>query len=43
MDQETFNLGIRKLLETVGVSSQREIKLQSWHGSRHFPDRVERG
>ena len=26
MDQETFNLGIRKFLKTVGVSSQREIE-----------------
>ena len=26
MDQETFNLSIRRLLKTVGVSSQREIK-----------------
>jgi hypothetical protein len=26
MDQETFNLSIRKLLKTVGVSSQREIE-----------------
>jgi len=27
MDQETFNLSIRKFLKTVGVSSQREIEL----------------
>ena len=26
MDQETFNLGIRKFLKTVGVNSQREIE-----------------
>ena len=26
MDQEIFNLSIRKLLRTVGVSSQREIE-----------------
>ncbi len=26
MDQDTFNLGIRKFLKTVGVSSQREIE-----------------
>ena len=26
MDQETFNLSIRKLLKTVGVSSQHEIE-----------------
>ena len=26
MDQETFNLGIRKFLKTVGVGSQREIE-----------------
>lgn len=26
MDQETFNLSIRKFLKTVGVSAQREIE-----------------
>jgi hypothetical protein len=26
MDQETFNLSIRKFLKTVGVSSQHEIE-----------------
>ena len=26
MDQETFNLSIRKFLKVVGVSSQREIE-----------------
>ncbi len=26
MDQETFNLGIRKFLKMVGVGSQREIE-----------------
>ena len=26
MDQETFNLSIRKFLKMVGVNSQREIK-----------------
>jgi hypothetical protein len=26
MDQETFNMSIRKFLKTVGVSSQREIE-----------------
>ena len=26
MDQDTFNLGIRKFLKTVGVASQREIE-----------------
>jgi hypothetical protein len=26
MDQETFNLNIRKFLKTVGVGSQREIE-----------------
>jgi hypothetical protein len=26
MDQETFNLGIRKFLKMVGVNSQREIE-----------------
>jgi hypothetical protein len=27
MDQETFNLSIRKFLKMVGVNSQREIEL----------------
>ena len=27
MDQETFNLSIRKFLKVVGVGSQREIEL----------------
>ena len=26
MDQDTFNIGIRKFLKTVGVGSQREIE-----------------
>jgi hypothetical protein len=26
MDQETFNISIRKFLKTVGVGSQREIE-----------------
>jgi len=26
MNQDTFNLGIRKFLKTVGVASQREIE-----------------
>ena len=26
MDEETFNLSIRKFLKTVGVNSQREIE-----------------
>lgn len=26
MDQETFNMSIRKFLKTVGVGSQREIE-----------------
>jgi hypothetical protein len=26
MDQDTFNLGIRKFLKTVGVGAQREIE-----------------
>lgn len=26
MDEETFNLGIRKFLKMVGVNSQREIE-----------------
>ncbi|MGQ0654961.1 MAG: DUF6494 family protein [Betaproteobacteria bacterium] len=48
MDQETFNLSIRKFLKMVGVNSQREIeqavqkavmdgKLQ---GSETFPARM---
>ncbi|MDF3010035.1 MAG: hypothetical protein K0S03_831 [Burkholderiales bacterium] len=28
MDQETFNLSIRKFLKMVGVNSQREIELR---------------
>ena len=27
MNEETFNLSVRKLLKTVGVNSQREIEL----------------
>jgi Family of unknown function (DUF6494) len=26
MDQETFNLSVRKFLKTVGVNSQREVE-----------------
>ena len=48
MDQETFNLSIRKFLKLVGVSSQREIE-QAVHqalqdrrlsGSETFPVKV---
>jgi hypothetical protein len=31
MDQETFNLGIRKFLKMVGVGSQREIEQAVQH------------
>ncbi|PWC33167.1 DUF6494 family protein [Azospirillum sp. TSO35-2] len=27
MDQETFNVGLRKFLKQVGVTSQRELEL----------------
>jgi hypothetical protein len=48
MDQETFNLSIRKFLKMVGVNSQREIEqavqqaLQNKRlsGSETFPVRV---
>jgi len=48
MDQETFNLSIRKFLKTVGVNSQREIEqavqnsLQSGKlkGDESFPVKV---
>jgi len=48
MDQETFNLSIRKFLKMVGVNSQREIEqavqaaLQSGKlkGSESFPVKV---
>ena len=48
MDQETFNLSIRKFLKMVGVNSQREIEqavqksLQSGKlkGSEAFPVKV---
>jgi ribosomal protein L1 len=48
MDQETFNLSIRKFLKTVGVNSQREIEqavqksLESakLKGDETFPVRV---
>ena len=42
MDQETFNLGIRKFLKMVGVGSQREIEqavqkaLEGKPGSPHL-------
>ncbi len=48
MDQETFNLSIRKFLKMVGVNSQREIE-QAVHraletarlkGDETFPARV---
>ena len=31
MDQETFNLSIRKFLKMVGVNSQREIEVAVQH------------
>jgi hypothetical protein len=48
MDQETFNLSIRKFLKMVGVNSQREIEQavqSSLHsgklkGSETFPVKV---
>jgi hypothetical protein len=48
MDQETFNLSIRKFLKNVGVNSQREIEqavqqgLQNkkLSGSETFPVKV---
>ena len=48
MDQETFNLSIRKFLKMVGVNSQREIEqavqaaLQkgSLRGNEAFPAKV---
>jgi len=48
MDQETFNLSIRKFLKMVGVNSQREIEqavqqgLQNkkLSGSESFPVKV---
>ena len=38
MDQETFNLSIRKFLKMVGVNSQREIEqaVQKALASRHI-------
>jgi hypothetical protein len=48
MDQETFNLSIRKFLKMVGISSQREIEQAvasgmadgTIKGSETFPAKV---
>jgi len=48
MDQETFNLSIRKFLKMVGVNSQREIEQavqqalasQRLKGDESFPAKV---
>ena len=48
MDQETFNLSIRKFLKMVGIGSQREIELAvakalsagQIKGTERFPARV---
>ncbi len=48
MDEETFNLSIRKFLKMVGVSSQREIEqavakaiaARTISGTESFPARV---
>ena len=48
MDQETFNLSIRKFLKMVGVNSQREIEQAVQHaieagklaGNERFPAHV---
>ena len=48
MDQETFNLSIRKFLKMVGINSQREIEQAvaeasangTLKGSESFPARV---
>jgi hypothetical protein len=48
MDQETFNLSIRKFLKMVGVNSQREIEQavqnalqqQKLSGNESFPAKV---
>ncbi len=48
MNEETFNLSIRKFLKTVGVSSQREIEQavakaiadRSIAGTESFPARM---
>ena len=48
MDQETFNISIRKFLKMVGVNSQREIEQAvqaamqngSLKGNEAFPARV---
>lgn len=48
MDDETFNLSIRKFLKVVGIGSQREIERAvaqataggSIVGTEHFPARV---
>jgi Family of unknown function (DUF6494) len=38
MDQETFNLSIRKFLKMVGVSSQREIEQAVQHSAGKLGD-----
>lgn len=48
MDEETFNLSIRKFLKVVGIGSQREIERAvsqaiadgAIQGSERFPARV---
>ena len=48
MNEETFNLSIRKFLKMVGVSSQREIEqavaraiaANAINGDEHFPATV---
>jgi len=48
MDEETFNLSIRKFLKTVGISSQREIEhavaaalsASAISGAESFPARM---
>jgi hypothetical protein len=48
MDQETFNLSIRKFLKMVGINSQREIEQAVAHalangtikGTEAFPAKV---
>ena len=48
MDEETFNLSIRKFLKVVGIGSQREIEQAVAQatadgriaGTEHFPARV---
>jgi len=48
MDEETFNLSIRKFLKVVGIGSQREIERAvaqaladgGIKGTEHFPARM---